>query len=163
MNNFDFWFGRLMIDEGGYVNDPQDPGGETKYGVSKRSYPHLVIREVTLGQAANIAKKDYWDKFPYLQDSMLKCLVADTAYNSGVNRAKKLLQTALGVGADGLIGPITLAALDEQLSTKGDLYVATAFAMHRLLFFSNLKTFTQFGRGWSRRVAEGVLYFMRNV
>lgn len=162
MNDFNTWFKRLMEDEGGYVNDSQDPGGETKYGVSKRAYPNLIISDITLEQAADIAKRDYWDKFSYLQDSMLKCLVADTAYNSGAERAEKLLQEALGVGVDGQIGPQTLAALETQLAKFGDLYVATAFAMYRLLFFTDLKTFTRFGRGWSRRVAKGVLFFMRN-
>lgn len=162
MNDFNKWFKHLMEDEGGYVNDPQDPGGETKYGVSKRAYPNLVINSVTLEQAADIAKQDYWDKFPYLQDSMLKCLVADTAFNSGTERAEKLLQEALGVGVDGQVGPQTLAALEMQLAAYGDLYVATAFSMHRLLFFADLKTFQRFGRGWSRRVALGVLFFMRN-
>jgi lysozyme family protein len=81
--------------EGGYVDDPRDPGGETKYGISKRSYPHLNIKSLTKEQAAEIYKTDYWNKvggdtlpFPF------DIIVFDTAVNCGVGRATKWLGQA---------------------------------------------------------------------
>lgn len=74
--------------EGGYVNDPQDPGGETNYGISKRAYPNVNIKALTPEDAAVIYKRDYWS--PAGCDQMtpgMALVVFDTAVNVGVNRA----------------------------------------------------------------------------
>ena len=81
--------------EGGWVNDPSDPGGETKYGISKRAYPNVNIKELTLEQAKDIYYKDYWQATgcnePNISDP-LACVIFDTAVNMGVGRAKKFLK-----------------------------------------------------------------------
>lgn len=163
MSKFELWFDNLMEDEGGYVNDPQDPGGETKWGVSKRSYPHLDIANLTREDAKGIAKSDYWDKFGYAPESTLRCMLADTAYNAGLDRAEKLLQHTLGVEADGQFGPLSQAALTERFTAQGDLALAAQFAAHRLMFYTDLGTWTRYGKGWTRRVAKGLLFYMRNA
>ena len=104
--NFEACMAEVFKHEGGYVNDPHDPGGETNMGISKRSYPKENIRGMTRARAAQIYRKDFWDK--------LKCddlpagldLVAfDAGVNSGPARGAKWLQQAVGVTADGKIGP----------------------------------------------------------
>ena len=81
--------------EGGYVNHPSDPGGETKFGISKRAYPDVDIKNLTEDQAKNIYYQDYWlpagceDLEP-----LLAICVFDAAVNVGVRRAKKWLDQA---------------------------------------------------------------------
>jgi len=78
--------------EGGYVNDPSDPGGETNFGISKRAYPNLDIRSLTKQAAQLIYQRDYWDAIG--GDSLnpaLACAALDTAINMGVGRAKQFL------------------------------------------------------------------------
>lgn len=81
--------------EGGYVNDPSDPGGETKYGISKRSYPNVDIKNLTEAGAKEIYKKDYWDACNCDHLSIgIDAVVFDTAVNMGIGTAKSILQTS---------------------------------------------------------------------
>lgn len=102
----------ILHEEGGYVNDPKDPGGETKYGISKRSYPNVDIKNLTVEQAKTIYKKDYWDtsKCNDILNDDIKLLHFDTAVNMGVGTAIKTLQTACGVTSDGVFGEGTKKA-----------------------------------------------------
>lgn len=151
--NFDKAFERLIGHEGGYVNDPRDPGGETKFGISKRSYPALDIKALTLERAKAIYRRDFWgvagcDAVP---DAM-KFDLFDMAVNSGPVTAIKTLQRSAGVTPDGLLGPITLQALN---STPAPRLVAR-FNGHRLDFMTDLKTWPVFGKGWAKRVASNL-------
>lgn len=151
--NFDQAFERLIGHEGGYVNDPRDPGGETKFGISKRSYPAEDIKALTLERAKAIYRRDFWgvagcDAVP---DAM-KFDLFDMAVNSGPVTAIKTLQRSAGVTPDGLLGPITLQALN---STPGPRLVAR-FNGHRLDFMTDLKTWPVFGKGWAKRVASNL-------
>ena len=94
--NWDKAIDFVLSIEGGYVNDPKDPGGETKYGISKHSYPNVDIANLTEEQAKEIYKRDYWDKcncdhIPDLRD----VLVFDTAVNMGINSAMQFLSKSL--------------------------------------------------------------------
>ena len=114
MTWFEQCFKQLIHHEGGYVNDPKDPGGETKYGISKRSYPDVDIAALTLEQAQAIYLRDYWmrarcDELP----PAIAFLVFDCAVNSGIGQAIRFLQRAVGVADDGLIGPMTIAAVSR--------------------------------------------------
>ena len=87
----------ILAEEGGYANHPADPGGETKYGISKRAYPHLNIATLTLEDATELYERDYWqpihgEAFP----DGLALLLFDAAVNQGPNTAIRLLQQALG-------------------------------------------------------------------
>lgn len=151
--NFDQAFERLIGHEGGYVNDPRDPGGETKFGISKRSYPAEDIKGLTLERAKAIYRRDFWgvagcDAVP---DAM-KFDLFDMAVNSGPVTAIKTLQRSAGVTPDGLLGPITLQALN---STPAPRLVAR-FNGHRLDFMTDLKTWSVFGKGWAKRVASNL-------
>ncbi len=119
--------------EGGYSNNPNDPGGETNYGISKKAYPDLDIKQLTRDRAISIYRRDYWltcqcDKLP----PALAIAVFGSAVNHGTHEAIKLLQQSLGVTTDGLIGPQTLRAakthntpdmLTRLLSFRAGLYV----------------------------------------
>ena len=89
--NFERSLKFVLDHEGGYVNDLDDPGGETNYGISKRAYPSLDIKNLTVEQAAGIYWRDYWDacscdKLVYPID----CYVFDTAVNCGCGNAKTI-------------------------------------------------------------------------
>lgn len=152
--NFDESFIKLMEHEGGYVNNLKDPGGETRYGISKRSYPNVNIKTLTLEGAKIIYKIDYWDKCrcDELPESV-RFDVFDAAVNSGVNRATVWLQDALNVKSDGIIGAQTLNAVN---SVNGDI-LSKRYNGTRLLFMTTLDGFKVFGRGWTKRIAENLL------
>lgn len=78
--------------EGGYVNDPNDPGGETNYGISKRAYPNVDIKNLTRQSAQDLYQRDYWDAINGSSlDPALAAVALDTAINMGVGRAKQYL------------------------------------------------------------------------
>lgn len=154
MSAFDQAFEIVVGHEGGYVDNPADPGGETKYGVSKRAHPDVDIANLTLDGAKQIYKAQYWDKlFLDTADPRLALAAFDAAVNNGVGAATKWLQSALGVAADGIIGSATKAAL---AACTGDKWQAAFVELHaqRINMMANLSTWKQFGKGWSRRLAQ---------
>lgn len=117
MANFDAAIPTVFKNEGGYVNDPNDPGGETKFGISKRSYPNLNISALTVDQAKAIYKRDYW-RYDGIQDQAIATKVFDLAVNCGSNKAIRLLQQAINssgmaIQVDGFLGLTTLMACNS--------------------------------------------------
>jgi len=149
--NYDKCFTRLMGNEGGYSNNPKDPGGETNWGISKRSYPELDIKNLTQDDAKAIYKRDFWDK---CKCSRLECgldfAIFDCAVNSGVSQAIKLLHQTLGVKDDG-IGEVTMKAIRQAGS---DRTLTAQYLGRRLQFMTNLRPWDTFSKGWARRIAE---------
>ena len=148
---FDQVFDKLISHEGGYVNDPHDPGGETKFGISKRSYPHLDIHSLTLADAKTIYKRDFWDRAQC--DKLHPDLAFDLfdgAVNSGIGQAIRWLQRAVGVADDGVVGPLTLASINRENDTSA---IRARYSGHRLDFMTRLSTWDVFGKGWARRIA----------
>ena len=153
----------VLEHEGGYVNHPNDPGGETKYGISKRAYPNLDIKNLTEKQAVGIYMRDYWERLKAGKiPAGLDLCVMDTAVNSGVSRAVKWLQQLVGSVPDGVIGPKTLAAVQEQYE-QDPKELINAYMDHRLGFLQSLKTWDTFGKGWSRRVEKTREYALKQV
>jgi len=110
----------VLKHEGGYVNDPRDPGGETKYGISKRSYPSLDIANLTREDAIAIYYRDFYVKYGYdrLRDEAVATKVFDMAVNMGPATAHRLLQEALvflgyDIAVDGILGPQTIGATNK--------------------------------------------------
>lgn len=155
MTGFEAAFDRLMGHEGGYVNDPDDPGGETKWGVSKRSYPDVDIKTLTREAARDIYRRDFWDRVhaERLPDGVAFQLF-DFAVNSGIETAVRALQRALGVADDGWWGPASQAAADAR-SASDMIQLVLA---ERLDFMTRLKNWPQHGRGWARRIAQNLRY-----
>lgn len=148
--NFDQCFERLLGHEGGYVNHPSDPGGETNWGITKRSFPGEDIRGMTIERAKTIYHRDFWgpagcDVVP----EGLRYALFDFAVNSGVGVAVLTLQKVLGERQDGLLGPKTLQAIQSMPVTR----LCSRFYGARLQFMTKLVTWDQFGKGWARRIA----------
>ncbi len=149
MPNFTECVSHVLAAEGGLVNHPQDPGGVTKFGISQRSYPDLNIPALTREDAQALYQRDYWA--PIQGDDLpagLDLVMLDHAVNAGPARAIRLLQQLVGVPADGLLGPVTLAAI-----ARADLQDLIArYSELRLDFYRDLPTWKHFGAGWTRRV-----------
>lgn len=152
---FDDLIGRVLGHEGGYICDPRDPGGETQFGISKRAYPNVDIKGLTRETAISIYKRDFWDRVQ--GDKLPRAFafqVLDAAVNHGIGNAVRWMQRAAGVADDGIIGPLTLAAVGR--ADPADLVLK--FNSERLKFYAKLSTFDAFGRGWVNRVAANLDY-----
>jgi len=144
----------ILNHEGGYVNDPNDPGGETNFGISKKSYPDLDIKNLTREGAVAIYRRDYWDKLQLEEmPEPIRLLVFDSAVNQGKTRAIKFLQAALGVIPDGFLGLQTFTAFSE--SPIGLIF--SNFALLRQKHYSELPGWEHFGKGWSKRLLQVVI------
>lgn len=147
--NFNACLAVTLKHEGGYVNDPHDPGGETNLGISKRSYPKEDIHGMTRKRAAAIYRRDFWDAVN--GDDLpagLDLVAFDAAVNSGVMRGSKWVQQALGVKADGRIGPVSLAA-----AHRADVATVVQDAISRRFdFLRGLRTWPRYKRGWTARL-----------
>jgi lysozyme family protein len=153
--NFDEAFDRLIGHEGGYVNNPADPGGETNWGISKRSYPQLNIKTLTREDAKLIYRNDFWRRInaDRLYDGVAFQMF-DFAVNSGIETAVRYLQRALGVADDGHWGPVSQAAA-AQGSESDQILLLNA---ERLDYMTRLKNWPDASRGWSRRIVGNLRY-----
>jgi lysozyme family protein len=157
--NFDQAFERLIGHEGGYVSAEKaarnnDPGGETNFGISKRSYPGEDIAGMTLERAKVLYRRDYWgpagcDAVP----EAAKFDLFDAAVNSGVKGAVKLLQRAVGETEDGILGPRTLQSVQSMAAPR----LVARFNGARLDFMTGLKNWPENSRGWARRIAANLM------
>ena len=157
--NFDKCLEIILHHEGGYVNHPKDPGGETNLGVTKRVYESFGgtkdMKELTVEDVTPIYKKNYWDKLKGDEvPAGLDLCLFDFGVNAGPGRSAKYLQTMIGTVADGGIGPNTLRALDTYIDANGVETAIKEFQKARQSYYESLSTFDTFGRGWTRRVDE---------
>lgn len=155
---FDKAVENTLKNEGGYVNDPNDPGGETNFGISKRSYPDLDIKTLTRTKAKAIYYRDYWlpAQCDRISDFNLANKIFDLSVNTGISRAIILLQRALrycgqDIREDGIPGPKTLGAV-EDTNPAELLYAlkAEAARYYRMLCREN-PNLTGFLNGWLNR------------
>lgn len=159
MLTFDAMMDRILGAEGGYVNDPRDPGGETNWGIAKRSHPTVDIKHLTKEQAVAIYRRDYWQAVEKLGlPDGLAFQVLDAAINHGMGNAVRWLQLALGVGADGVVGPVTVAAIRRDGAWDSIPTLIFRFNAERLDFYTQLSTWDRFGKGWARRIVNNLAY-----
>jgi len=141
--------------EGGLSDHVHDRGGKTKYGISKNAYPRLDIENLTLEEAKEIYRRDYWrplrgDQLPLV----LAVISFDFAVNSGVHRATKALQKHVGVRADGVVGPVTVGAARMcDISETVPLLLQDRISFLFWLANQDPDQF-QFLRGWVNRVSS---------
>ena len=154
---------RLLADEGGYADRPRDPGGETRFGISRREYPHLDIKHLSRDQAIAIYWRDWWLKFRYgALPSPLSSKMLDLAVNIGPSQAARCLQRALracGVMSteNGIVGPITRASASRANQSALLAALRSEAAGHyRLVAASSSATGTgkDFLSGWLNRAYE---------
>ena len=159
ISNWQKSFELMLKSEGGYVNNPADPGGMTNLGVTKATWENWVGREsdeaemrgLTPEKVEPLYKKKYFDAVRGDELPMgLDYLMFDFAVNAGAGRAIKILQAAVGVQADGGFGPITMAAV--QAVDPNELI--ERFSQAKEDFYRSLTTFATFGKGWLNRVAD---------
>lgn len=157
--NFTQIFNRLIGHEGGYVNDPRDPGGETNWGITKRTAQangyQGSMREMTREQAYKIYYSAFWLR--YQCDKMPEAVAYqffDAAVNHGLGNASRMLQRSVNVADDGIIGNMTIAAIKKMAISD----VIMRLNAERLEFYCKLSTFATFGKGWVRRVAGNLKY-----
>ena len=147
-------FDLLITHEGGFSNHPDDPGGATMYGVTEKVARAEgftgSMRNFSLNDAKTIYRKNYWDacRCDQMPDT-LRYPLFDAAVNSGAAQAIKWLQTAVGVKADGVIGPVTQQSVNvaPAQATRQKMIGA------RLRFMTNLANWPSFSKGWARRIA----------
>ena len=157
--NYQACLDMILHHEGGYVNHPKDPGGETNLGVTKRVYEEWGgtkdMKDLEVEDVAPIYRKNYWDRIK-ADDiaSGLDLCVFDFGVNAGTGRSAKYLQTLIGTTADGGIGPNTLKKLDEYLEENSVEDAIKNYQNERQSYYESLSTFETFGRGWTRRVEE---------
>lgn len=159
MRGFNTAIERVLGHEGGYVNHPSDPGGETNWGVTKRTAAANGykgdMRKMTRDQAKEIYRKAFWQR--YGCDDMPFAVAYqyfDACVNHGHGNAARFLQRALGVADDGVIGPITRDAIQAADVSA----LVRKFNGERMAFYAKLKAFDTFGRGWLNRVALNMRY-----
>ena len=156
MSNFDDAFKALIGNEGGYVNNPADPGGETMWGVTKRvaaAHGYTgAMRDLPIETAKTIAKSAYWDthrcdELPY----QIAFQVFDTAYNGGY--PDKWLKLSVGNSPSGKISDS-----DVQAVNSADIYqICMRFCAFRIQYYTSLRGFKTFGKGWTNRIAHNLL------
>ena len=157
--NYDKCLETILHHEGGYVNHPKDPGGETNLGVTKRVYQEhggtKDMKDLLVEDVAPIYKKGYWDKMKCddIPSGLDLCLF-DFGVNAGPGRAAKFLQQMIGTTVDGGIGPNTLAKLEEYIRENGEHEAVKKYQEMRQKYYESLSTFATFGKGWTRRVDE---------
>ena len=150
----------ILHHEGGYVNHPKDPGGETNLGVTKRVYEEWGgtkdMKDLTVEDVAPIYEQNYWGKTKCDDiPSGLDLCIFDFAVNAGPGRAAKFIQKIIGTTVDGGIGPNTLRALGNYVEEVGGVdEVIKEYQKARQEYYESLSTFSTFGRGWTRRVDE---------
>ena len=155
--NFDTAFDRLIGHEGGYVSNSSDPGGETRWGISKRSYPNVDIKNLTRTGAKDIYRVDFWARIraDALPDGVAYQLF-DFAVNSGIETAVRYFQRALGVADDGHWGPASQSAADR--ATESDMIMG--LNAERLDLMTKLVNWPNASRGWARRIAQNLRFGM---
>jgi len=159
---FEAAFAALIDLEGGYINDPDDPGGETKYGISRKSYPDLDIESLTEEEARAIYRKDFWEALSLSEVTTLEIAgeIFDTAVNMGKHAAAVIAQKALkylgeDLKVDGIMGPKTLAALNKwgEQDPRALFVCLNGFQfLEYTAIISSRPALEQYGRGWTRRI-----------
>ena len=157
--NWDNCFAMVIKSEGGFVNNPKDPGGMTNLGVTRSAWQGFLNRDVTETEMRGLTpeavkpfyKALYWDRIK--GDSLpsgVDYAAYDLAVNSGPHKAAQYLQEIAGAPVDGMIGPKSLEAIQSCDAKE----TADAICDMRLEFLKKLSTFDTFGKGWSHRVAD---------
>lgn len=158
MAKFDLSIDTILKHEGGYVNNPTDPGGETNFGISKRSYPNVDIATLTIEKAKEIYRKDFWF-YDEIESQVIATKIFDIAVNMGAMPAHRMLQEALkNLGfplvVDGVLGPLTKKATNDADMGRLLQEVRALQAERYAKIVINKPSQETFLRGWMRRAVS---------
>lgn len=154
----DFYTNWIYPVEGGYVNHPNDPGGETKYGISKARYPKLDIKPLKHNEARWLYYQDYYlgfkiDQFPkYVREVMLDFYINTSPKNVVRTLQRTINRHGQNLIIDGIMGKNTMKAFNAVHTKLGAKKFAHELIWQRALFFSRLGGFKHFGKGWLKRL-----------
>ena len=142
-----------LVHEGGYVNNPDDPGGETNMGISKRQFPDLDIKNLTQDQAVEIYREGYWKElYSQIESQTIVNKLFDLGVLFGVGTAVGILQLTLGITVDHTFGPDTLQAINDADETS----LLASYKANLMTHVFNIATANpaerQFLKGWSNRI-----------
>lgn len=167
MSSFETTFQRTIGHEGKFQANPKDRGNwtsgqvgvgqlkGTKWGLAAMTYPDLDIANITLEQAKEIYYNDWWLKLKMERwPNVMKYQMFDAAFNHGTGRANQFIQFSVRVKEDGIIGPKTVTAVN--MTDPNDIVMR--FLAKRLRYFTEVKTWKEFSKGWSLRVAQCLEY-----
>lgn len=153
----------ILRHEGGWSNNPRDPGGMTNLGVTRATWEGWIgrqtseseMRALTIPAVGPLYKKRYWDalRCDELPAGLALC-VFDFGVNAGIARAARYLQAMVGASRDGKVGPATIAAVKAFVAAHGEAEAVRQYQNSRRQYYHELSTFPTFGRGWLRRVDE---------
>lgn len=154
----------ILSAEGGEVDDPDDRGGHTRYGISANAYPDEDIANLTEARARHLYERDYWCK-GHCPEMPARIALAhfDACVNHGVGRANRLLQKALGVRVDGLIGPVTLGAVRKAARERLLVQMLGRRAMFYAAIVRNDSSQAKYLRGWLLRTYRLQSYLYQEV
>ncbi len=164
-SRFDICLDLVLHHEGGYVDNPRDPGGATNLGITRKTLarwrkvspwwalPKNAVQGLERSEAARIYRASYWDRCRAGElPEGVDLAVFDFAVNSGPDRAIRALQQSLNISADGYIGPLALDAIRTSVGLQGAAGLIDTLCNRREGFLARLRTFPVFGRGWKARV-----------
>jgi lysozyme family protein len=158
-NNFEKCFVLLLKSEGGFVNNPRDPGGMTNLGVTKVTFDRWTngdadeqqMRALTPADVEPLYREWYWDGVR--GDDLpagVDYFVFDFAVNSGIGTAIRMLQDAADTVPDGKLGPVSMTAVLKQKPRDLIQMLQTT----RINYLRKMSTWSTFGKGWTNRVND---------
>ena len=161
---FEEAFEYVIENEGEYVDDPHDSGGETKWGICKRSYPHLDIKKLSLNEVKEIYHRDFWERGKYedITDTSLAVKLFDLSVNIGTKQSNILIQRALqsvgeAVIEDGIVGAITLAAINKSPPRELLAALKSESAGYYRLIAAKNPSQKKFLNGWLNRAYRKIV------
>jgi lysozyme family protein len=164
MADFEIAIQTILKHEGGYANDPKDRGGETNFGISKRSFPEVDIKHLTRAQAIGIYRSSYWENYPVLRELDSQAVATklfDMIINMVASSAIRIFQQSINdasaacvVGVDGRLGPMTVRSANALDPERLLASMRTNAARHYCQIVAHDPTQQQFLRGWLLRAYD---------
>lgn len=157
MASFEIAVEKTLAHEGGYVNHSADPGGETNYGISKRTYPSVDIKNLTKEAAMKIYQKDYWlPLYSDIRDQRIANKIFDMSVNMGATNSHVIVQKAIralgkAVKQDGVFGATTLALVNQSDPNALLLEIIRCQVEYYLTLVERKPSQVAFLRGWVKR------------
>lgn len=165
MARFEDAIGMVLKNEGGYVCDPADPGGETNYGICKRDHPDVDIKGLTREQAIAIYRSQYWlPLFDQIADQPLATELLDARVNQGSHPAVSALQRAINdlgghcAAVDGVFGPATVSLVNRLDPIALLIDFKAEQALHYVELADSKPTLKKYLKGWLIRAIASVLF-----